>query len=344
MNRTRISPRTRPADSVANGAAFRPTPGPPLAELGFDDAYRRFRMTAGELRDTDRRLEFWDGDTETAVEVREGGATTYHEGPSQRLAQIVERIALVRGKPIACYGNLDLVFPPEPGRRTRLMVPDQSLYLHPERAKPLGHARMMVGRNHYPDVVMEVDYSTDVRRNKLRLYEAWGFPEVWVDVPRQSQRRKPHGITIYVREGGGLVPVPTSHAFPGWEAAEIEAALNEARLSEGTVQVLERIGRILGERDGTGPDDDPQIRSLLHQAQADARAQASTAELERRAAFVRRLLMSRGVAVTPHFPLDQPAFADADVETVADIALHCTSQTDFAARLRQAGNDAETRG
>ena len=336
MKRNRVARQTPPAEAVANGAAFHPTPGPPLAELGFDDAYRRFRMNATELRDTDRRLEFWDGDTETAVEVREGGATTYHEGPSQRLAQIVERIALVRGSPIACFGNMDLVFPAELGHRARLMVPDQSLYLRPERAKPLGHSRMMVGRNHYPDVVMEVDYSTDVRRNKLRLYEAWGFPEVWVDVPQQSQRRKPHGITIYVREGSALAPVPASRAFPGWQAAEIEAALNEAQLSEGTVEVLERIGRILGERDGTGPDDDPQIRSLRQQAQAD--------ELERRAAFVRRLLTSRGVAVTPRFPLDQPAFADADVEAVADIALHCTSQADFAARLREAGNDAETRG
>ena len=336
MKRNRVARQTPPAEAVANGAAFHPTPGPPLAELGFDDAYRRFRMNATELRDTDRRLEFWDGDTETAVEVREGGATTYHEGPSQRLAQLVERIAQMRGSPIACYGNMDLVFPAEPGHRARLMVPDQSLYLHPERAKPLGHSRMMVGRNHYPDVVMEVDYSTDVRRNKLRLYEAWGFPEVWVDVPQQSQRRKPHGVAIYVREGSALAPVPASCAFPGWQAAEIEAALNEAQMSEGTVQILERIGRILGERDGTGPDDDPQIRSLRQQAQAD--------ELERRAAFVRRLLTSRGVAVTPRFPLDQPAFADADVEAVADIALHCTSQADFAARLREAGNDAETRG
>ena len=342
MNRARISPRTPPADSAANGAAFRPTPGPPLAELDFDNAYRRFRMNARELRDTDRRLEFWDGDTETAVEVREGGATTYHEGPSQRLAQLVERIAQMRGGPIACYGNMDLVFPAELGHRARLMVPDQSLYLHPERAKPLGHSRMMVGRNHYPDVVMEVDYSTDVRRNKLRLYEAWGFPEVWVDVPRQSQRRRPHGIAIYVREGSALAPVPASRAFPGWQAAEIEAALNEAQLSEHTVQVLERIGRILGERDGTGPDDDPQIRSLRQQAQADAQAQASAAELQRRAAFVRRQLTSRGLTVTANFPLDEPGFAEADIEALADIVLRCNSQADFAAQLKRAERDDET--
>ena len=103
-------------------------------------------------------------------------------------------------------------------------------------------------------------------------------------------------------------------------------------MSQSTVQALERIGRILGERAGTGPDDDPLMRSVRQQAQADARA----AELEHRAALVRHLLASRGVPVAANFPLDQPGFADADVEALADIALSCTSQADFAAQLREA--------
>lgn len=69
-------------------------------------------------------------------------------------------------------------------------------------------------------------------------------------------------------------------------------------------------------------------RSLRRQAKAEARA----AELERRAAFVRRQLASRGVAVSGNFPLDQPGFADADVEALADMALDCDSQAEFAAR------------
>ena len=123
-----------------------------------------------ELRATEPRLEFWDGDTETAVEVREA-TSPCHEGPSHRLAQLVERIALVRGRPIACFGTMDLEFP---------------------------------------------------------------------------------------------------------------------------------------------------------------------------ATFVRRLLASRGVAVSGNFPLDQPGFADADVEALADIALGCGSQQDFAARLARARDDAKT--
>ena len=327
MNR-RTNPG-RPSDAAANGAAFSPTPGPPLEELGLDDAYRSYRMTAAQQQNTDRRLEFWDGDTETAWEVREGGAGLFHERPSHRLAQLVERIALVRGQPIACYGTLDLEFPAEGGRGKRILQPDQCLYVDPERADLAGPTAK-VGEDPYPDVVMEVDYSTDVRRHKLKLYEAWGFPEVWVDVPNESQRRKPHALTIYLRDGDAFSPAPASRAFVGWQAAEIHAALHEERLSENTVQVLERIGSILGHRDGTGPDDDPLIRLLRQQTQAEAQAEA-------RAAFVRGLLAARGVALTAAFPLDQPGFADADVEALADIALRCASQADFAARLRRAG-------
>ena len=340
MSRHSISRRALPPDATANGAAFHPWPGPPLADLSFDDhAYRRYRLTAAqEQRDTDRRLEFWDGDTETALEVRDG-ATPYHEWPSHRLAQLVERIAQVRGKPIACYGTMNLEFPAKGKRKKRVLQADQSLYLHPERANLVGPSAMVVGEHHFPDVVMEVDYSTDVRRNKLKLYEAWGFPEVWVSVPAQSPWRKPHGVTIHLREDGAFSAAPASRAFPGWRATEIHAALHEERLSEDTVQILERVGRILGERDGTGPDDDPLMRSLRQQAQADATA----AELQRRAVFVRRQLASRGVAVTANFPLDQPGFAEANVEALADIALRCTSQADFAARLKRKEDDAETR-
>ena len=340
MNRP-TSRQPEPAEATANGAAFRPTPGPPLSELDFDDDYRSYPMTEAEQEDSERRLEFWDGETETALEVRDEGVTLYHERPSHRLAQLVERIAQVRGEPIACYGTTDLEFPAGAEHRKRILEADQCLYLHPARANLAGPT-VKVGEDPYPDVIMEVDYSTDVRRHKLKLYEAWGFPEVWVDVPEESQRRKPHGLTIYLRDGSVFAPAPVSRAFPSWRATEIHAAMHEERLSEHTVQILERIGRLLGERDGSGPDDDPMIRSLRQQAQADAQAEARAAELERRAVFVRRQLTSRGIQVAANFPLDQPSFAEADVEAVAEIALRCTSQADFAAQLKQAPKGPET--
>ena len=36
---------------------------------------------------------------------------------------------------------------------------------------------MVVGEHDFPDVVLEVDRTTDVRRWKLGMYESWGFPE-----------------------------------------------------------------------------------------------------------------------------------------------------------------------
>ena len=72
--------------------------------------------------------------------------------------------------------------------------------MHPVETVPRG-AAVEVGADHLPDVVLEVDYSTDVRRGKLGLYEAWGFPEVWVEVPDAASpsrsRRRPSGVTIH---------------------------------------------------------------------------------------------------------------------------------------------------
>lgn len=52
---------------------------------------------------------------------------------------------------------------------------------------------MVVGEHDFPDVVLEVDHTTDVRRGKLGLYEAWGFPEVWVEVPDDRTAPRPAG-------------------------------------------------------------------------------------------------------------------------------------------------------
>ena len=35
---------------------------------------------------------------------------------------------------------------------------------------------MVVGEYDFPDLVLDVNYSTDVHRGKLGLYESWGFP------------------------------------------------------------------------------------------------------------------------------------------------------------------------
>ena len=347
MNRPPIA-RAQSAEVAANGGPV-PRPGPSLEQLGFDHAYRRFHLPPEALEDYEGRLEFWDGDTSTALEVREP-PSPYHERPSQRLAALAERIAQVRGHPIQCFGTMDLMLPKPDGQPGRLMQADQSLYLHPHRANIVGPKAMVVGENHYPDVVLEVDLTTDVRRHKLKLYEAWGFPELWVDVPEKAWRpRKPRRTTIYLLDDGVLQEAEESRAFPGWRAEDIHVALNEEQLSEQTVATLERIGAVLGERGGTGPDDDPLLRSQRRRARQEGREagrqegfeagrqaalrEALAGELARRAAMVRWLMISRHLEVAADFPLRECGFAEADPEQVIAAAAACRDEADFLARV-----------
>ena len=194
-------PPASPPPSPARVAV--PT-GPPLSELEFIGC-KAVPMTYAQLRRYEGRLEVWDAESETAWMVREPTSPT-HENPSHGLAGLVERIAAVRGSPISCYGSMDLLVRDAQGEPRRIMQADQTVYLHPSRAELLGADAMVVGRHNYPDVVLEVDHTTDVRRGKLKLYEAWGFPELWVEVPERRAPSRPKsrlpGLTIHLLEGG----------------------------------------------------------------------------------------------------------------------------------------------
>ena len=61
--------------------------------------------------------------------------------------------------------------------------------------------------------------------------------------------------------------------FPGWTAVEIHAALNEETFSAETSAVLERVGTVLGEREGTGPDDDPLLGAQRRRSRARGHAE-----------------------------------------------------------------------
>ena len=95
---------------------------------------------------------------------------------------------------------------------------------------------MEVDADELPDVVLEVDLTTDVRRGKLGLYEAWGFREVWVEVPEERAPSRPNrkaGLTIYLLGETGYVEVSSSAAFPTWTAAEIHGGMNESGRRNG---------------------------------------------------------------------------------------------------------------
>ena len=134
---------------------------------------RAERISQEGIGDYDGRVEYWEARTETAVVVCEP-TTRFHEQPSQRLARLAERIAASRGSPIETFGTTDLVRYDSLGERKVLMQADQILYLHPLEFT-VWERDVDIDSRERPDVVLEVDYSTDVRRRKLRLYEAWGF-------------------------------------------------------------------------------------------------------------------------------------------------------------------------
>ena len=283
---------------------------------------RPIRLTRDGLEDFEGRLEYWDARTETAWVVAEPTSAA-HEGPTRRLGRLAELIAAVRGSPIESCGSMDLVRLDEHGKWRRLMQADETLYLHPGRAH-LPEVRLVVGEHDFPDVTLEVDYSTDVRRGKLGIYRHWGFPEIWVEVPARYRGRRRPGLTIHVREADGYREAPESRAFPGWTAAEIHTALARKPLSEETHRVLERVGRRLGAREGTGPDDSPLMRSLRDEARADTLAET-----------IRSVFRARGIAMSAGIAKETATWSGVSQEAVVSAAMSCKDEADFRARLRR---------
>ena len=312
-----------------------PAPPPPMLPLSGLEfvGCEAVPMTLEEFLRYEGRLEVWDAETGTAWRVR-ALTTAIHESPAHGLAGLVERIAAVRGSPVRCYGSTALLVRDDRGKPRRAMQADQIVYLHPSRADLPWSSAMVVGEHPYPDVVLEVDNTTDVRRGKLRLYESWGFPEVWVEVPDRRAPSRPRGLrpglTIHLLEGSAYRESPVSRAFPGWRATSIHAAMNEAEPSGWTHAVLEHLGRTLGEQDGTGPDDDPLLRSLRDESRAEGEARGRAEGLAKAA---REILRARGVACPEGPGAGIPDGVPAAAAAVA-AALACDSAEDFHARLR----------
>ena len=218
------------------------------------------------------------------------------------------------------------------GELVRVMHPDEMVFLDPARLDRIGSRYMWGASQEHPDVVLEVDDTTDVRRNKLLVYADWGFPEVWVEVPDVVSPSRPRGqrpgLTIYLLEAGDYWESGESRAFPSLTAEEAHRVLNERTPSPEMMAVASRVGRELGRREGTDPDDDP----LLREQRAEARA-------KERAAMACEWLRRRGFAVSPAFPADLPAadrtvLARASRTAVAAAAFTAGSVDDFLNRLR----------
>lgn len=318
-----------PVAKAPAGTSTAPRPAAAPAAAG-DDAFpgcRPVRIARDEIADYDGRLEYWDADTETAWVVR-APTSPWHELPGQRLARLAERIAATRGAPIETLGGADLLLRNQAGERQRILQADQIVYLRPHAVRRLGDA-VEVGEDDLPDVVLEVDLTTDVRRGKLALYESWGFPEVWVDVPDHrapgSPASRAPGLTIHLPGPGGYGAAPASRAFTGWSAAEIHRALNEDALSGETVFVLRRVGRAMGDPAGTGPDDDPFLRAERQDGRVEGVRQT-----------VLEILDLREVRRSWSFTARFDAFATLPVADLTRAAFECRDEDDFLRRLETA--------
>lgn len=301
--------------------AERPRCARPVPEL---PGCRPITIRRDDIAGYEGRFELWDAATETAWVMRDPTGFA-HEGPSQRLAGLAQLIAAARGAPIECCGTMDLILRDERGERRRIMQADQAVYLHPGRARRPHAEGMEVGAHDHPDVVLEVDNTTDVRRGKLGLYEEWGFPEVWVEVPDRytpgrRAGRKP-GLVIHLLRGGGYRTAPESRAFAGWTAEEIHTAMNEPELSAASSDALTRVGRVLGGRGGTRPDHMPWLRAQRREARAETMTGVADG-----------ILASRGMPGLA-LPLDAEELAGATNEEIVDALLRCTDEPDLRARL-----------
>ena len=320
------------AEPVSKPAGQIPDDGPPPRADDFPGC-QEVRIPRDAIEDYDGRIEYWDARNEAAFIAEP--TTTYHEYGAQRLARLIERIAMRRGSPIDVIGASDLAVRDTDGTRQRLLNADQVVYLHPAATRPRGR-EIERGADHLPDVVLEVDYSTDARRRKLGIYESWGFPEVWIEVPDASWSYRPKsrrsGVTIHLLEGGRYVEAASSRAFPGWTAEEIHRALNESAVSATTVDVLRRVADALAAVEGTGPDDDPLLRRERAEGRAGGRAEE---RLDIVRSAVRDAFAARALAITPALRtwLDEVDQAP-DAAAIIRLAWECGDADDFVRRAR----------
>lgn len=315
--------------STAQQPAYRPNLGSTFALSGC----RPFPLSAAEMADYDGRYEYWEAGV--AWELRD--TSPKHEQPSVRLAELVGDIAKMRGTPIAMFRTADLQERGIGGARIRAAQADELIYLDYRYAVP---DVFVVGELPLPDVVFEVDLTTDIRDRKLDVYAAWGVAELWVEVPDAdlpSKRKRP-GLTIHLLEDGQFRERGESAAFPTLTAREIHAALNELSTTAATVDTVRRVGEIMGRRTGTGPEDDPFLgvvrRLSRHEGHSEGRREGlREGRRDERMSMVDSILGARGIDVTPGLRAEADRIAALPQDAVTRAALESTDLDDFLSRL-----------
>ena len=293
---------------------------------------RPFAMNDTRLIDYEGRYEYWEDGV--AWELRE--PSPRHESPRGRLVQLIGDIGRMRGAPITLLGTTGLQERHASGTRVRAVSADELICLDCRYDLP---DVFVVGEIPLPDVVFEVDLTTDVADRKLDVYAAWGVPELWVEVPDADMpsKRKRSGLTIHLLDDGGFRESGESAAFPTLSAREIHAALNEMSTSAATVETVRRVGAIMGRRSGTGPDDDPFLRVERQLSQRKGHRQGHRegrreGRRDERIAMLEGLLRARGIDITPTLQAEADRIAALPKDRILRAALDSTDSDDFLRR------------
>ena len=309
--------------SMAASSTLQSARRPKLGSTFALSGCRPFPLSAADMANYDGRYEYWEAGV--AWELRD--VSPKHEHPSARLAELVGDIAKMRGRPIAMFGTADLQERGADGSRIRAVEADELIYLDYHYLVP---DVFVVGETSLPDVVFEVDLTTDIRDRKLDVYAAWGVQELWVEVPdaEAPSKRKQPGLTIHLLDEGDFREVAESVAFPTLSAREIHVALNEASTSAATVDTVRRVGGIMGQRTGTGPEDDPFLGVERRLSRREGRR-------DERMSMLEGLLETRGIRVTPRLQAEADRIAALPQDSVLRAVLECTDLDDFLYRLRR---------
>lgn len=102
-------------------------------------------------------------------------------------------------------------------------------------------------------------------------------------------------------------------------------ALNEPARSALTDRILDRVGRTLGARDGTGPDDTPWLRAHRREGHARGWAEGRAKGRDEGRAEI--------MAALRHTLLDSREVSGVADEAIIDALLECEDQADFRARI-----------
>ena len=158
-----------------------------------------------------------------------------------------------------------------------------------------------------------------------------------MDVPDKRSlstgRNRPSELTIYLLVEGRYETASASIAFPGWTAPEIHVALNEMDCSAATVGALTRVGGVLGERLGTGPDDDPFLGAQRRESRAEGE-RAGRLEGARKVFEVVQLLGARDIAITQTLMDARDVIVEAPLPVVQRAALACADADDLLRRIK----------